>query len=779
MLDQLATLNPDGTPPKTRISSAEKAYQIWNTLRMADSQSAAERATHDAMYDNARPLNQNQLDVNGQSYRVNVSWGLAPMVLEMAQSGYIDMIRSIQTLFTCPSKVTNLDPQRKQEAEGIVAEKISQMIRQWPDFMPTFLRLTSTFIKHAVSFATFDDEWDWRFDAKGMSDFKIPRKTKVGQENIDVACWLRFYSMSQLYQYIKHPDVAKANGWDVEVVKKVIMQAINNANTFGQWKFYEWEKLEVELRNNDYFWTYGVAQTQSIRVVHMVWQEFDGSLSYGAVTDNQESKDWLCHKIGRYASTYNAFIAFTYGVGNDYYHGIRGQGYVIFPIVGALNRAYGQFLETAMFGSTPILQPKDESVMASMQFTPMGPFSLISPGVDVLANTMTPNASTGFLTVINAFTNMFREQTANANTQALMSSNKEMTKAEVDARLGTIAKMSNTSQSLFGAPWSLTLREMVRRIIRKDYTELEPGGKYIVQLKADLLKIGGEELLDVFYNLDVDKLEASSAIGAGSEAARQLALNQLVPLMQYYPESGRKNLVYDITANLVTFQNANRYAGVGGSPSLTNQELVAYSQNSLLMLGQFQPVIPDEDLFVHARVHAEMLPIATQQADQAIAQAAEAVGSGQPFDLTPAMNAIQGLGMLNSHLAETVERIAVNPQGQQMVGPYKQLLQQADEVVYNGSEQLQSMIEKQSQAQLSEAEQTALGPDPAVIAKIESQQALTSEKIKSLQAKTEADIQIKQARADQDMAINDAKNAQDVTNTAMKNRQQRRKPQPA
>jgi len=771
MIDQLSTLKPDGTPPKTRLESAQKGYQIWNTLRMADAMSSMERARHDALYDNTPPLNQAQLDANGQSYRVNVSWGLAPMVLEMAQSGYIDMISSIQTLFSCPTRA-NLSPEKKKEYEGIIAEKISQMIRSWPDFMPTFLRLTSTFIKHAVSFATFDDEYDWRFDSKGMSDFKIPRKTKVGQENIDVACWLRFYSQSQLYQFIKDPEVAEAHGWNVEAVRKVIMHSINNSNTFRQWQFYEWEKLEIELRNNDYFWTYGVAQTQNIRLVHMVWQEFDGRMSYGVITDDNNGEDWLCHKVGRYQSSYNAYVAYTYGVGNDYYHGIRGQGYVIYPIVGALNRAYSQLLEVGTFGSAPILQPRDESAMQEMQFTPMGIFNVISPNLTVIPSAIVPNISSGVLPIIQSFTSMFREQTANANTQALLDSTKEMSAAEFNGRLGTIAKMSNTSQNLFRPPWTLTLREIVRRIIRPDYSELENGGSYVVKLRAELLKLGGDALLEAFHKLDVDKLESISAIGSGSEAARQLALNQLLPLMPYYPESGRQNLIYDITANAVNYQNANRYTFSGSSPSLTNQEGLAFTQNSLLMKGSFQPVLPDEDVFVHAKVHTSILPAATEQTSQAVKQAAEIVGSGQPYDITKTVEMLQGLQLLTAHTAETVEKIAVNPAGQQLVGQYKQILQQADEVVHNSGEQIQAIMEKQAQA--AQGEEAPAGPDPAVLAKIEDQRALTSEKINALRAKTDADIEIKQRKASQDMALKDATTAQQLTSNAAKNRQQRK-----
>lgn len=773
MLDQLKTLNPDGQPPETRIARAKDAYEIWNQLRMADAVSSFERARWQAMYDNVPPLNQNQLDANGQGYRVNVSWGLAPMVLDMAQSGYIDMISATETFFECPTTY-DVDPDQRKEFEEIIAEEVTACIRSWEDFMETFLRNTSTFIKEAVSIVTFDDEWDWRFDAKGLSDFKIPRKTKVGQSNVDVACWLRFYSATQLYQFIKYPETAEANGWDVKAVQQAIIQSVNNANTFRQWQTYEWEKLEVELRNNDYFWTYGVAQTQNIRVVHVLWQEFDGRMSSGIICDSPEQTDWLCHKVGRYEKTYNAFVMYTYGVGNDYYHGIRGQGYIIYPIVGALNRAYSQLLEVGMYGSAPIIHVKDESDMQTFQFQPCGAYTLVGGDVAFVGTSMVTNLSKSVMPIINGFTQMFREQTANANTQSLIESPKEMTAAEVNARLGSIAKMSSSSLSLFYDPWESTLREMVRRMKRRDYGVLEAGGSYIVELHKKLLKRGGKELLEAFFNLDTTRLRAKRAIGSGSEAARLLAFNQLMQVLPYLPEGGRQNVIRDFVAGYVSWRNADRYTGQSTSATTNAQESIAWAQNTLLMGSQFQPVLPNDDHFVHARVHSEMLAPVTQQTDQTLAQISEADGGGQPVDLNPIAQQLQGLQTLAAHFAEHVEKIAINPAGQKLVGQYKQILQQASEIIWNGTQQVQKMMQKQDESAMQEQGQQPMGPDPQVVSKIQEQQALTDTKVQAIQATTAAKLEANQKLADQKLVIEDAKGAQQIRQQAQKARVQRR-----
>ena len=64
------------------------------------------------------------------------------------------------------------------------------------------------------------------------------------------------------------------------------------------------------------------------------------------ISADQQRNEFLYKKIGRFANTYQAFVVFTYGVGtNGEYHGVRGQGYDVFSINGALNIAYCQVLE--------------------------------------------------------------------------------------------------------------------------------------------------------------------------------------------------------------------------------------------------------------------------------------------------------------------------------------------------------------------------------------------------------------------------------------------------
>src|SRR4029077_6832839 len=124
----------EGNPPKSRMGDADKAYEIWNNLKISDKRSSYERARIDAAYDNEPPFSQALFASSGQDYRVNVSWGFAKQVLDTALAGYVDIMNAVQKLFRCPTTYGN--PAERFELESVVEEEVSETIRSWRDFFP-------------------------------------------------------------------------------------------------------------------------------------------------------------------------------------------------------------------------------------------------------------------------------------------------------------------------------------------------------------------------------------------------------------------------------------------------------------------------------------------------------------------------------------------------------------------------------------------------------------------------------------------------------------------
>jgi hypothetical protein len=760
MSDVLETLSKDGSPPRSRIKDAKSAYEIWETLRRADAVSAFDRSKIDAAYDNERPYDERALINAGQSYRVNVSWGFAKQVLDTAMAGYTDIINAPQTFFSCPTLYGSQT--ENDELSQVVAQEVTAAIRSWRNFFPTYLKLCNSFIKHGVGVVMFNDEWDWRWKSTDMSDFKIPRKTEIGQDNIDVAACLRFYSPTQLYQLIKDEEMAKIHGFNIEACRRAIIQSVNNNNNYYNFRQYDWEKLELELRNNDLFFTTQAANQQSIRVVHLWVTEFDNRVSHYMINDDNSVQDFLFKKVGRFENSYQAYTVFTYGVGtNGYYHGVRGQGYDVFAINGALNRAYCSLLEIASFGSAPTFQPKDETALQEMQFIPNGIYNLLSPGIDVIKDTIVPNVSSGTLPIVNAFTQLFRERTSSYNTESLVNTSIEKSATQVRAELSNIAKMSVSSLNLFFDPWESLMREMVRRMKRKDYDAREPGGKQIAELHKRLLRRGSESFgdkdryLQAFLNLDVDRLRVTKPVGAGSEAARMVSFDRLMGIFGSLPDFGKQNLIWDIASETAGYENAARYAiQPNESDKPTVDASIAQIENNQLIAGSNIQVIDGQNNLVHAKIHTEALNPLVSQAQELLEL--------DPMQLAPMLG---GINALNAHVAQHVELLSQDPQMRSESAMFRQVLQNADEILHNGTLKVQKLMgQQEQQAMMMQGQEEQAQPqiDPAALAKIDSERAVRQAKLEMDMQTHQQKMVMRQQEASQKLALRDAEVASKI-----------------
>ena len=758
---ELETLDEKGNPPKSRLSDASKAYEIWGNLKEADRRASYDRARIDAAYDNDKPFSDALFQANGQDYRVNVSWGFAQQVLDTALAGYVDIINAVQNLFKCPT--TYGDPTERSELENVVCEEVSECIRSWRDFFPTYLRLCLNFIKHGVSVALPNDEFDWRFTATDLSDFKLPRETRVGQENIELAACLRYYTPTQMYCMIRSEKVAKTLGYNVDAIRKLIVDSVRKGFAGDSLNDDNWEKIERRIRNNDLYYSYGNANPQLIKVVHLWVREYDGKVSSFMIDATEQSNKFLYKKVGRFASSYQAFTVFTYGIGTSGdYHSVRGQGYAVYPIHGALNVAYCQVLELATYGSAPTFQPKDESALQEMQFLPTGPYNLITPGIQVLKDSVAPNIANNVLPVIENFAQMFRDRTSQYHTEALVQTGQDKTKFQMQAELGSIAKLTVAALNLFYDPLESLFRDMVRRMKRRDYQLEEPGGPYIIGLHRRLLQRGAsgqgphDRYLRAFFQLDVDRLTVMRAIGAGSEAARLVAMDRLMTMYGSLPDFGKQNALWDMCAETVGYRNASRYAVAPGEDETpTVDASIAQLENQSLLKGGEITILDGQNNLVHTKSHLEAEMPLIEQAQQ---------------DPNMLMEVLPGLNALNQHTTSHVEKLSTDPQMQSQAAAFRQQIQQADEIIHNGMMHLRK-IQRQAAAGGGGPPAPGAPPegnggvvpgtaiDPKTDSKIQGEIAYREAKIQSMNEQAQARLQIEQTKAAQKLAIADAEAA--------------------
>ena len=722
----LEGLDEKGKPATTRLKDVKSAVNIFATLHRADEKSAVNRARVDAMFDGAAPYNTGKLALSGQSLKTNLNFGEAQRILDVALSAYVDLYSSLERFVDV--KATTGERSEVGPKEEIVAEELTHLFRNWPEFHSSYLRLCTTFIKHGVGIAYFDSADDWRFKVGSFADMLIPRQTPATEESIDVAVGRRQYHLHELYAFIRNEKAAQAVGWDVDEVKRVMVKNVKHTGRTGNRSLLgEYESLQAEFKNND---IHAGIQNQTVDVLHFWVREMDGSISHYICAEDTP-KQFMYKKASRYEKPEQAYIMFTYGVGsNGTYHSIRGLGQRIFNHVQTSNRLRCQQIDGAMLSSAVMIQPENQRSLDELQFTFYGAYAVMSPNVKIVEKAI-PNLGTAVQPALQDLTQQLQLNTDTISTYGPQQGSPYRNQMQVVSDMDVATRISGATLNLFYASWNRLMREMVRRVVQskkqdtavKDfYSRCEKRG-----VDAEFIK-----------KLDVERTKAVRSIGSGSLANRLVSLRELQGISGQFDDVGRRNLTRDIVSTRVGHDLADRYvsAEVESRPAVDSK--IAVLENSQLQQGQPVPVVSNELHGQHLQVHAPLLQ-----------QLIEGINAGQ-VDPQQALPALQAL---YQHISETVQFAAGDPALEGLVSQTNQILQFAEEAINNTMKALEKIQRDQAQAAQESGEQPT-GPS-----EVDMKMQKAQVEMQIAQQKAELDMAIKQRKFEQEQAMRDAKAA--------------------
>lgn len=770
----LLNLNPEtGKAPDRRIKDAKSGRQMFQNMRWDDQGRNRVRARHQAMLDGEPPYSQALRAAKGQGALTNVNWGDAKNIVDTFMGGILDMKDSVETLMyvPIPRQVVPDDGQRKN-LENIVAQEITRAMRMWKGFDQAYLTLGHWFGAHGVGISYFDDVQDWRFQTTGLGDFVIPDGTEASEDAIEVCACLRYEPLHKMYDKIKDPESAKTMGWNVEMVKKAMLQACPENIWNGMPA--DWQRLEQFIRNNDLGAGYGtgstslgtVARTAKVALIHMWVKEFNQTVTkyvttLDCVPDYEKidmDEPWLYERPDFYPDMRRGMVFFPYGIGdNGTYHAISGILRAIFPQVGALNRSQCQMIDAAMMGCSMKIQPTTEQSISRMNIIPLGPIWLM-PSADhgnVLENIKNPDVAQSVMPVVADLRSTITSRAGQFQGEnSPIGSSAEKTKFQVAAELESLGKVGAMQAKLWYASLVWLWRESARRLCNPNYSDKWPGGKEAKAFRDRLVMRGFDLALLPF--IDFDGITVNQAVGSGSGAARIGRLESLRELSPEYDDVGRYNLTRDLTAAALggDYDAANRYMPErpGTRPPVDAQ--IADLENNLIKLGQEPTIEVNQDNFAHLSRHVPFL-----------GQMIESVEKSE----VPLEEIIEPMVLCYYHASDHLEAVEGSMVMQEQVADYRQALQQMGAFVVNAQRKILAEQMREAEKMQEEGAQQGQQMDPALqekaIAariKLESMQTEHELQMEFDAQKHQQDMAQKQQKFGQDMAMKDAAKAAEL-----------------
>jgi hypothetical protein len=680
----LLTMDDEGKVPQARLTKASRLRSVYVRFRDDDQVNAANRSQMQLLLDGEPPYEQSEMNESGQPDMTNLNFNGAQQRLERAMAPYYSTIQSPELLVQVE---TNYGPDdEKQYINAILSEELTQTIRDYPQFTYQLSRLAHKHVWEGISFLHWTDEIDWRFRCSGLGQFYIPRQTQACEDDLEIAIVVEEYTVTRLYRAIQNEEVAIANGWNPQEVKKAIRTATAITPIY-----LDWERLTDELKNNDISVSHN---TPVIRVINGYIKEFDGTVSHYITTERPgDGEAFLYCSRQKYQNMSQAFVMFPYGIGtNTKTHSIRGLGYKVFPFEQQRNRSICRFIDQSLLASSLMLQATDEESLASVGLQYFGNTAIVDPNCKVVSYTP-PDLSRTVEPALNLMDRLVDARTENYTGEGpVMDGASRKTKYQVSAEMQQGAQLSESSLDFWYGPWNRGLRETVRRIARRNYLSVEPGGREVNDLILRLTKRGVPA--EALYQINISKVKAVRSIGGGSAAARTVALDKLSMLRPRMDDVGQQFLDRALAVDAVGTSWADTFFPRQQVKRTTPETGIAILQNTVLLGGQDVPVLPSDPHLTHAREHIKPLIDGFQAVEQ-----------GQlPMD-----QMAKQMQLLYEHCAKHVEAVSGDDSAEAEAASLRQALQQIGEVIANGIKKANAEAEKQQQEAAQQQQQQPQG----------------------------------------------------------------------
>lgn len=716
-----------------RIKDAASAWAIFDQMRRDDEPANQKRALVQAMIDGAPPHNQSDLNETGQGERSNLNFDEGGALLEYSMSGYVDLFTSTEHFMRVRLKYGAFPEDEQLRYEDLLTREFSNMLRQWKSFFSRFLYSCHHFVANGLSVCYHADPMDWRWEAAKFGDFFIPRMTKADPGALDVAGVVKNYSASELYRYISNETAAKAMGWDVPAVKKLLMERAKSGKADLKVDLNSWEDLQEVFKNND-LRIDTLPECSNIRLGILWVKEHSQKWSQYIFEDVGTVSSFLFAKRERYAEGRAPFTIYPYGIGsNGHYHSVRGLGYKVYPHVQISNRMLNTAVDAAMLGSSLLVQPVDEQALNDLALTYYGPFAVLPPGNKVVERP-TPDLQKSAMPIIREMSSRLQGKTGGYSSVGIFADEKERSRFEVEAYVARASKLSITALNLFYEPWQSHLREVLRRVFAPNYGQTMPGGAYVWDMRERLRQ--AKVPTKAFGLIDFDRCTVVRAVGGGSAEARQMILDKLAAEAPALDDVGRKNLQRDRVANLVGYDLVDRYVSPSIETRTTIDDKLAVLENAALVAGTPVDALSNEAHLPHLRKHVEWL-----------AQTANQIESGAVDVVT----VVEPMFRVHGHATQHVMLGGSDPAIAQAIAAFRQQLQQYGEFIYNGQEKLQKLQKQQAEQGVAEANQ-ATGLSPAMEKKLAEHNLF----LRMAQEKHELQMQLDVAEANQKRMLADA-----------------------
>ena len=201
-----------------RFKTASEVEQVCYEFKLADYPRGKNRALINDLFNGVPPYTGEEVAANDININVNFLGG--------TRIGH-DARSQFANIFLRPGKYfsakTDMGPKHKRsERSAIVTRELAKIMKRSSVYYETFRSKFALDVLHGIGPSGWDTDDHWCPDALGIKDVLVPPNTLLTMKNLPFFAKYRSYTAPELIKLTRDEERAKAAGWNMDMVNKVI-----------------------------------------------------------------------------------------------------------------------------------------------------------------------------------------------------------------------------------------------------------------------------------------------------------------------------------------------------------------------------------------------------------------------------------------------------------------------------------------------------------------------------------------------------------------------------
>lgn len=674
MLDEGGTTLNFGTPDKVwdTINASEDVCQVRAQNRIRIDQSA----------NGFPPLDEQQAQAQG--IKVNFNSQEMALLLANARRQYTNSVLQPGTFF----KITiPLAPEEKKDEWGAwCTDFINRMMKKSKPYFHFNQNRFCSLVSHGIAPAIWYDKESWRSKYVSIGDLRVPTDTETSLENLEWFAVRKYYTPGELIRKVwsEHSD----KGWNKPAIAHILdaYKDINWDTEAATWMTNPEKMAELQKQNMGYLTSDAVP---SIALWHFYYADNDEPSKKGwklvvlpeADTVRSTPQDEFLYERNRVcAQEVSEVLHIQFGdlssVAPHMYHSVRSLGFLLMEPCFWSNLALCRSIQHLFENFNVWLRNTDPTNRGRVQKVEMFDQSWLPTGVSIVPQNERHQIDTNFLESVSARLKQLQSEASASYTQQVDNGTaKEQTAFETQVKMSMVNAMMSGLLGVFFFQETFHYQEICRRLCisksqDRDAQRFQEGAKAF-------------GIPRVWLNANLWDIEPTMPIGSGNPAMAASQVTQLMNNREKYGPAAQEEILHDFTAVTTgDFRKAARLVPLGASKKATPAQKVAEADFGILMRG---------------------LPANIMDGINSIEQIETMLGlyAGQTAMLVKSgdatMRDVQGLSMVQQHIAQLIAGLAQNKAEKQRAKQYSDSLGKITNEVRGIAQRIQEAQKKQQQ----------------------------------------------------------------------------------